>query len=185
MRRNTIERFAAALHTDDAYTIWLEFGFGVLVDRDSSGQMRELAKRICSSVAIEPFLVAAKSSHLTVQLEAQVMDALPAEIVRVILVPWREQCWRLIVDEVKRRATWPHRTWCGLPAQTRTRGDRAEAGFRLRLKKSDGDLCTIQRDGFRRKRSMTIVGPLARFWVPMMRAQARRVRPASASIRQP
>ena len=72
MRRNTIERFAAALHTDDAYTIWLEFGFGVLVDRDSSGQMRELAKRICSSVAIEPFLVAAKSSHLTVQLQAQV-----------------------------------------------------------------------------------------------------------------
>ena len=62
------ERFAGVLEKDDAYTIWLEFGFGVLVHRDNSAEVEELARRICASVANEPFLVAGEQDRLTVSV---------------------------------------------------------------------------------------------------------------------
>ena len=61
-------RFAALLHEDDAFTIWLELGFGVLLQRENSEQVRELAERICANVANEPFLVAGEPSHLTLSI---------------------------------------------------------------------------------------------------------------------
>ena len=59
-------RFQAMLNADDAYTIWLEFGFGVLVRRENSKQVEDLAKRICVSVAREPFVVGDGPSNITV-----------------------------------------------------------------------------------------------------------------------
>jgi predicted signal transduction protein with EAL and GGDEF domain len=62
------ERFAAVLHKDDAFTVWLDFGFGVLVNRAQSAQVEALARRICSSVAQEAFLVAGEPIKLTVSI---------------------------------------------------------------------------------------------------------------------
>jgi len=62
------ERFSNALNKDDAYTIWLELGFGVLVRRANIGEVEELANRICASIANEPFLVAGEAQHLTVSV---------------------------------------------------------------------------------------------------------------------
>lgn len=62
------ERFADVLDKDDAYTIWLELGFGVLAHRDDIGAVEELARRICASVASEPFLVAGEPERLTVSV---------------------------------------------------------------------------------------------------------------------
>ncbi|HEV2607280.1 MAG TPA: EAL domain-containing protein, partial [Xanthomonadaceae bacterium] len=62
------ERLAGVLAKDDAFTIWLDLGFGVLVHRDNSGEVEELAKRICASVAKEPFLVAEEHERLTVSV---------------------------------------------------------------------------------------------------------------------
>ncbi|MEO8742342.1 MAG: EAL domain-containing protein [Lysobacteraceae bacterium] len=61
-------RFQAMLNADDAYTIWLEFGFGVLVHRENSKQIEELARRICVSVAREPFVVGDGPSNITVSI---------------------------------------------------------------------------------------------------------------------
>ncbi|HEY2344530.1 MAG TPA: EAL domain-containing protein [Xanthomonadaceae bacterium] len=62
------ERFAGELHGDDAYTIWLEFGFGVLVRREHAERVHELARRICARVAREPFEIAGESCGLTVSI---------------------------------------------------------------------------------------------------------------------
>lgn len=62
------ERFAALLGADDAYTIWMELGFGVLIRRDSSNQIVELAERICACVADTSFLIAGEPTGLTVSI---------------------------------------------------------------------------------------------------------------------
>ena len=61
-------RFAAVLHEEDVFTIWLELGFGVLVQRENSDQVRELAEEICACVAKEPFLIADQPTPLTVSI---------------------------------------------------------------------------------------------------------------------
>ena len=62
------ERCAGELGKDDAYTIWLEFGFGVLVCRETAEQVQALVQRICARVADEPFVVAGVPSRLTVSI---------------------------------------------------------------------------------------------------------------------
>lgn len=62
------ERFSGVLNKNDAYTIWLELGFGVLIHRDNVEEVEELAKRICASVANEPFLVAGEPERLSVSV---------------------------------------------------------------------------------------------------------------------
>ena len=69
-------RFAALLHADDAFTIWLELGFGVLIQRENSELVWKLAERICASVADQPFLVAGEPNHLTISIGV----ALPPKI---------------------------------------------------------------------------------------------------------
>jgi EAL domain-containing protein (putative c-di-GMP-specific phosphodiesterase class I)/GGDEF domain-containing protein len=68
LEESIAERFAGELHKDDAYTIWLEFGFGVLVQRETSEQVQALVQRICARVADEPFVVAGEFSDLTVSI---------------------------------------------------------------------------------------------------------------------
>ena len=62
------ERFACELDEDDAYTLWLEFGFGVLVHRDHSEQIIALAERICTCISQTPFDVAGEPCLLTVSV---------------------------------------------------------------------------------------------------------------------
>lgn len=61
-------RIVPLLQGRDAMTIWLELGFGVLVQRDDSRPVIDLARRICARVAAEPFVVAGVSHELTVSV---------------------------------------------------------------------------------------------------------------------
>ncbi|MEO8010036.1 MAG: hypothetical protein ABI650_00175 [Dokdonella sp.] len=61
-------RFASVLDAHDATTIWLEFGFGVLVRREHVDAVSALAEQICSSVADQPFEVAGGACALTVSV---------------------------------------------------------------------------------------------------------------------
>ena len=61
-------RFAELLDDRDAYTIWLEFGFGVLVRRDTSDDVAALAQELCRRVQARPFLVRDMALDLTVSV---------------------------------------------------------------------------------------------------------------------
>jgi multidomain signaling protein FimX len=61
-------RITRVLESRDAITLWLEFGFGVLVQRETADQVCELAQRICASIAAEPFKVGEESMDLTVSV---------------------------------------------------------------------------------------------------------------------
>ncbi len=61
-------RFAELLDDRDAYTIWLEFGFGVLVHRDSSDDVATLAQDLCRRVRGRPFVVRGMALDLTLSL---------------------------------------------------------------------------------------------------------------------
>lgn len=62
------ERFAELCAAEDAYTLWLEFGFGILVQRDSSEQVAAFAQALCRHVANRPFLVQGAPMDLTVSV---------------------------------------------------------------------------------------------------------------------
>ena len=61
-------RFAELLDDRDAYTIWLEFGFGVLVRRDASDVVAALAQELCRRVQARPFVVRGMALDLTVSV---------------------------------------------------------------------------------------------------------------------
>jgi DNA-binding response OmpR family regulator/EAL domain-containing protein (putative c-di-GMP-specific phosphodiesterase class I) len=61
-------RFAELLDDRDAYTIWLEFGFGVLVHRDDGNAVAALAQDICRRVRGRPFVVRGMALDLTVSV---------------------------------------------------------------------------------------------------------------------
>lgn len=61
-------RISAELEAQDSITIWLEFGFGVLVQRINVDEVSQLASRICTQISDEPFSVAGKSIELTVSV---------------------------------------------------------------------------------------------------------------------
>jgi len=61
-------RFAPALRPDDAYTLWMEFGFGLLVERDSREQIEALASELCARVAAAPFQVHGEERALTISV---------------------------------------------------------------------------------------------------------------------
>lgn len=62
------QRFAGVLAEDDAYSLWLEFGFGVLANRGSREEIIELAQRLCRSMMEKPFLVQDQETTLTVSV---------------------------------------------------------------------------------------------------------------------
>ena len=61
-------RFSDALQDEDAYTLWMEFGFGVLALRNSPEEVEALAARLCQVVSLEPFTVAGKTLQLTLSV---------------------------------------------------------------------------------------------------------------------
>lgn len=61
-------RFAGLLEPEDAHTIWLEFGFGILVQRDRAEQVTVLAQELCRCVAGKPFDVQGEPVALTVSI---------------------------------------------------------------------------------------------------------------------
>jgi len=61
-------RITSALRVQDPVTIWLEFGFGVLVQRDTAEQVWDLAGRLCAAVADEPFDVGGESCNLSISV---------------------------------------------------------------------------------------------------------------------
>jgi DNA-binding response OmpR family regulator/EAL domain-containing protein (putative c-di-GMP-specific phosphodiesterase class I) len=61
-------RFAELLDDRDAYSIWLEFGFGVLVQRDTSDEVAALAQELCRRVRGRPFVVRGMALDLTLSV---------------------------------------------------------------------------------------------------------------------
>ncbi|MBL0165053.1 MAG: EAL domain-containing protein [Xanthomonadales bacterium] len=61
-------RIAAALEPDDSVTLWLEYGFGVLVQRKTADEVSALAGRICAGIAAEPFIIDAEPVELSVSI---------------------------------------------------------------------------------------------------------------------
>jgi len=68
LEQRVAARLAAVLLPDDAYTLWLEFGFGVLVNRDGHAEIVELARRLCAAVAEQPFDVQGEKMALTLSV---------------------------------------------------------------------------------------------------------------------
>jgi len=62
------QRLAELLDEDDAYTLWLEFGFGILVERNSREEIAALAQSLCRHVAATPFEVRGESLKLSVSI---------------------------------------------------------------------------------------------------------------------
>jgi CheY-like chemotaxis protein/EAL domain-containing protein (putative c-di-GMP-specific phosphodiesterase class I) len=75
IEQSVATRFATVLAEDDAYTLWLEFGFGILASRGSREEIVELAQGLCRSMLERPFLV----QHQEMQLTLSVGIALPPE----------------------------------------------------------------------------------------------------------
>ncbi|MDB6163849.1 MAG: hypothetical protein JWL98_1281 [Xanthomonadaceae bacterium] len=61
-------RIEAELDAQDRHTIWMEMGFGVVVQREDPAQVEALAKRICEQVTAQPFIVDGKPMPLTVSI---------------------------------------------------------------------------------------------------------------------
>ena len=61
-------RFSTALQSEDAHTLWMEFGFGVLAVRDGREQVEALAAELCRVVAEAPFMVDGKNQRLTLSV---------------------------------------------------------------------------------------------------------------------
>jgi PleD family two-component response regulator/EAL domain-containing protein (putative c-di-GMP-specific phosphodiesterase class I) len=75
LEQRVARRIAEVLLPDDAYTLWLEFGFGILVNRGSSEEIVALAQALCRAVAERPFEVQGADMALTVSVGV----ALPPE----------------------------------------------------------------------------------------------------------
>jgi CheY-like chemotaxis protein/EAL domain-containing protein (putative c-di-GMP-specific phosphodiesterase class I) len=61
-------RFAEALRADDSYTLWMEFGFGLLAERESREEVEALARDLCQRVAETPFILRGQSHALTLSI---------------------------------------------------------------------------------------------------------------------
>jgi CheY-like chemotaxis protein/EAL domain-containing protein (putative c-di-GMP-specific phosphodiesterase class I) len=61
-------RIASVLRPTDAFTLWLEFGFGILAERESRDDVEALARALCAAVAGEPFDVQGTAMPLTLSV---------------------------------------------------------------------------------------------------------------------
>jgi CheY-like chemotaxis protein/EAL domain-containing protein (putative c-di-GMP-specific phosphodiesterase class I) len=68
LEQRVAARIAQALHADDAYTLWLEFGFGILANRESRDEVEALARQLCQAVAQEAFDVQGAMMPLTLSV---------------------------------------------------------------------------------------------------------------------
>ncbi len=62
------KNFTDNLRDNDAFTTWLEFGFGILVQRSSREEVVELAQALCNKIAATSFMVNGKESRLTLSI---------------------------------------------------------------------------------------------------------------------
>jgi predicted signal transduction protein with EAL and GGDEF domain/DNA-binding NarL/FixJ family response regulator len=58
-------RLSSALEPGDAQTLWMAFGFGLLVERSGRAAIEALATRLCASVASAPFVLRGQSLAVT------------------------------------------------------------------------------------------------------------------------
>lgn len=70
-------RIAAVLEAGDTVTLWLEYGFGVLVQRKTAAEVSDVAARICTSIAAEPFLVGDEALDLSVSIGLALAPSAP------------------------------------------------------------------------------------------------------------
>jgi CheY-like chemotaxis protein/EAL domain-containing protein (putative c-di-GMP-specific phosphodiesterase class I)/GGDEF domain-containing protein len=68
LEQRVAERMGSVLQPDDAFTLWLEYGFGILVDRAAADDVRALARRLCEVVAAEAFDVRGEKVPLTLSV---------------------------------------------------------------------------------------------------------------------
>lgn len=68
LEEQLMQRVCAQLRPQDAATIWLELGFGVLVERASGDEVAMLAERIRMSLSELPFEIDGESISLTVSI---------------------------------------------------------------------------------------------------------------------
>ncbi len=61
-------RLLDVLAEADAIALWQEFGFGILVQRESPKALQDLAERLCKAVAERPFKIHAKDMQLTISV---------------------------------------------------------------------------------------------------------------------
>ncbi len=59
------ERFSGLLDADDAFSLWLDFGFGILTRPQDSKHLERLAKALCAAIADTPFMIADAPRRLT------------------------------------------------------------------------------------------------------------------------
>ena len=68
LEEQVFARLVARLRAQDASTIWMEFGFGILIRRDEIAQVEALAGQLCSDVADAPFVIAENTINLTISI---------------------------------------------------------------------------------------------------------------------
>lgn len=66
LEQSIAARFAPCLRDEDAYTLWMEFGFGILARRESREEIESLARDLCQRVADAPFEARGTQYPLTV-----------------------------------------------------------------------------------------------------------------------
>jgi predicted signal transduction protein with EAL and GGDEF domain len=68
LEEQVFARIGEALDKRDVTTIWLEFGFGVLVQRASADAVLDTAQRICARIADAPFRIQDAQRQVTVSI---------------------------------------------------------------------------------------------------------------------
>ena len=61
-------RLLARLLAQDTATIWMQFGFGILIRRDIIAEIEAFARQLCSDVAEAPFVHAGNSIDITISI---------------------------------------------------------------------------------------------------------------------
>jgi CheY-like chemotaxis protein/EAL domain-containing protein (putative c-di-GMP-specific phosphodiesterase class I) len=68
LEQSVAKHFVEVLRENDSYTTWLEFGFGILLQRNSREEIVELAQALCKKIAAIPFSVKDKDCLLTLSI---------------------------------------------------------------------------------------------------------------------
>jgi PleD family two-component response regulator/EAL domain-containing protein (putative c-di-GMP-specific phosphodiesterase class I) len=68
LEQEVATRFSEVLHPNDAFTTWLEFGFGVMLQRNNREDIIETAEAICKKINSAPFIVQGVERKLTLSV---------------------------------------------------------------------------------------------------------------------
>ncbi|MGH8076977.1 MAG: EAL domain-containing protein, partial [Lysobacter sp.] len=68
LEEKVFARLLALLDSQDVSTIWMEFGFGILIRRDDWSQVESFARQLCSHVVEEPFQMPEIDVSLTISV---------------------------------------------------------------------------------------------------------------------